>query len=182
MKFHKLIWFTLFLCFIFPSTSIGKEKFRSINFPASAICLARNMYFEARNQGTAGIIAVTAVVLNRVKDKNFPNTVCEVVKEGPIRESWKTRNKHVWLSTFRKYYPIKHRCQFSWYCDGKTDNPKDKKLFEKFLKLAKIILTNQISLIDITDGALYYHADTINPRWSKTKKRTAKINNHIFYR
>ena len=59
----------------------------------SAQCLAYNMYHEARGQGTAGIYAVTAVVLNRVSDSRFPNTVCEVVEQGPTRESWKTK-KH----------------------------------------------------------------------------------------
>ena len=55
-------------------------------------CLAMNMYHEARGQGTAGQLAVTAVVLNRVNDKRFPNTICEVVHQGPIRESWKTKS------------------------------------------------------------------------------------------
>ena len=54
----------------------------------SAKCLALNMYYEARNQGTAGAIAVTNVVLNRVNDERFPNTICEVVKQGPTRSSW----------------------------------------------------------------------------------------------
>ena len=69
-------------------------------------CMADNIYFEARNQGTAGWSAVASVTLNRVKDKRFPNTVCEVVKQGPTRESWKKDGN---------YYPLKHRCQFSWY-------------------------------------------------------------------
>ena len=75
-------------------------------------CMADNIYFEARNQGTAGWSAVASVTLNRVQDKRFPNTVCEVVKQGPTRESWKQNGE---------FYPLKHRCQFSWYCDGKAD-------------------------------------------------------------
>jgi spore germination cell wall hydrolase CwlJ-like protein len=51
-------------------------------------CLALNMYHEARSQGTAGLFAVSAVVLNRVNDTRFPNSVCEVVEQGPDRESW----------------------------------------------------------------------------------------------
>ena len=83
-------------------------------------CLAENIYHEAKNQGTAGWSGVASVTLNRIKDSRFPNTVCEVVKQGPTRESWKTRGKDV-PEEERKYYPIKHRCQFSWYCDGKAD-------------------------------------------------------------
>ena len=87
-------------------------------------CMADNIYFEARNQGTAGWSAVASVTLNRVKDKRFPNTVCEVVKQGPTRESWKKDGN---------YYPLKHRCQFSWYCDCKKDkvHPMDKNLYKK---------------------------------------------------
>ncbi len=56
-------------------------------------CLAENIYFEAKNQGTAGWAAVASVTLNRVKDYRYPNTVCEVVKQGPTKESWKTKGK-----------------------------------------------------------------------------------------
>jgi len=64
---------------------------------SSVKCLADNMYHEARGQGTAGLLAVSSVVINRVKDKRFPNTICEVVKQGPTRESWK-KNGSLFLS------------------------------------------------------------------------------------
>lgn len=139
----------------------------------SAECLALNMYYEARNQGTAGAIAVTNVVLNRVNDDRFPNTICEVVKQGPTRSSWKDPNvKH----------PVKHRCQFSWWCDGKSDEPKNQKQWSHFLNLSSAILGNEIPLLDITDGATHYHADYVMPSWAKTKKRTIEIQDHIFYK
>jgi len=101
--------------------------------PTEVMCLAENMYHEAKNQGTAGWSAVASVTLNRVKDKRFPNTVCEVVKQGPTRESWKKNGK---------YYPLKHRCQFSWYCDGKKDkvHPMDKNLYKKIKEFSHMIL------------------------------------------
>ena len=147
---------------------------------SSAECLALNMYYETRNQGTAGALGVTAVVYNRVKDKRFPNTICGVIKQGPIRESWKTKKTSDPYDAV--YYPIKNRCQFSWYCDGKSDTPYDKKRYNELLKFAYIIMNDEISFIDITDGALFYHADNIRPSWAKTKKRTTKIGNHIFYK
>ena len=147
---------------------------------SSAECLALNMYYESRNQGTVGILGVTAVVYNRVNDKRFPNTICEVIKQGPIRESWKTKKTPD--PDDAMYYPIKNRCQFSWYCDGKSDTPYDKKRYNELLKFAYIIMNDEISFIDITDGALFYHADNIRPSWAKTKKRTTKIGNHIFYK
>jgi len=137
------------------------------------VCLAKNMYYEARNQGTAGLLAVVSVVLNRVNDSRFPNSICEVIKQGPIRASWKRDGT---------YYPIKHRCQFSWYCDGKSDNPKEIRLYEKYLSLAEGILNNEIPFLDITDGATFYHADYVTPGWAKTKHRTIEIEDHIFYK
>ena len=138
-----------------------------------AKCLAKNMYYEARSQGTAGILAVSAVVLNRVNDSRFPNTVCEVVTQGPTRPSWKDKSIR---------FPIKHRCQFSWYCDGKSDTPKNKEIYKKFLNVAEAILTNEMPFVDITDGATFYHADYVRPSWARTKTRTVEIEDHIFYR
>ena len=87
-----------------------------------ATCLAKNMYYEARNQGTAGRLAVSNVVLNRVDDKRFPNTVCEVVEQGPVRESWKKNGV---------MYPIRHTCQFSRFWDGKSDEATNVQEYEQ---------------------------------------------------
>ena len=136
-------------------------------------CLAKNIYHEARDQGTAGKLAVSAVVMNRVNDTRFPNTVCGVVMQGPTRPSWKDPTTS---------YPIKNRCQFSWYCDGASDDPKDSESFKKALDLSNLMMHNKIKFIDITDGALFYHADYVTPSWAKTKQKTVEIQDHIFYR
>ena len=148
----------------------------------SAECLAMNMYHEARGQGIAGVLAVSFVVFNRVKDKRFPNTVCQVIQQGPTRESWKTRKIKNLSPILRKYYPIRNRCQFSWWCDGRSDETKDTKLYARYLKIANGMIRNEFSLIDITDGATFYHADYVKPAWAKTKYRTIEIGDHIFYR
>ena len=57
------------------------------------ICLALNTYHEAKNQSLVGQIATAQVVMNRVEDKRFPNTICEVVKQGPTRPSWEDPKK-----------------------------------------------------------------------------------------
>ena len=167
------------------STLSGKTEplVEAVELPSpSAVCLALNMYHEARDQGTAGLFAVSAVVLNRVNDSRFPNTICEVIYQGPTRESWKTR-KHKNLSDDeRKYFPVKNRCQFSWYCDGKSDTPHNKKKYQELLDLSSLILYNEISFVDITDGALFYHADYVTPGWAKTKQKTVEVQDHIFYR
>ena len=136
-------------------------------------CLALNMYHEARDQGTAGKLAVSAVVINRVSDSRFPNTICEVIKQGPTRKSWRDPSVS---------YPIKNRCQFSWYCDGISDEVKDEKTYQKILDFARLIMHNDIQFVDITDGATHYHADYVKPDWADTKTRTTEIGDHIFYR
>ena len=80
------------------------------------------------------------------------------------------------------YYPIKHKCQFSWYCDGKSDKPKDKDSYKKALDLSNLMLHNNVTFVDITDGALFYHADYVTPSWAEKKQKTTEIGDHIFYR
>ena len=136
-------------------------------------CMAKNIFFEAAIESTAGKLAVAHVTLNRVDSHRFPNTVCEVVYDGPH-----------YTGSNGEQYPVRDRCQFSWYCDGKGDDPRDgSRLWEDSQELAKYVLLRQEELPDITDGALHYHASYIEaPRWAKKKKVTTKIDTHIFYR
>ena len=115
---------------------------------------------------------MSAVVMNRVNDERFPNSVCEVVLQAQTRPSWRDGTP----------IPIRNRCQFSWYCDGKSDEIKDEKTYQKILDFAGLILHNNIRFVDITDGATHYHADYVKPDWAKTKTRTTEIGDHIFYR
>lgn len=132
------------------------------------VCLAQNMYFEARSESTAGQIAVANVVLNRKNSDAFPDTICEVVYEGPHYES-----------SQGKMIPYKNRCQFSWYCDGKSDKVSNQNKYDELYILANFVYKNKI---DLTDGALFYHADYVEPEWAKRMIVTAKIDTHIFYR
>ena len=132
----KKLWITLpiLLFFVMYAQSV-QGKTNEIK------CLAENIYFEARGESTAGKMAVALVTLNRVKDQRFPNTVCGVVKQT-------------------KYYPSGridlHSCQFSWYCDGKSDKPQDKKCWDDALLIAEVMFT--YDSIDVTNGALWYHS------------------------
>ena len=136
-------------------------------------CLADNMYFEARNQSLAGMLAVSNVVMNRVADDRYPDSICEVVHEGPTRPSWKDKNK---------FLPVRNKCQFSWYCDGKSDEPSDIETYDAIYGMAEDMLYQNMPYLDITDGATHYHADYITPSWAYTKTRTVEIEDHIFYR
>ena len=143
--------------------------------PIQATCRAENVYFESRNQGPTGWYAVISVTMNRVKDKRYPDTICGVVKQGPTRESWKQNGT---------YYPIKHKCQFSWYCDGKADNihENNMKIYKKIYNLSYLSLIKDTPILDITDGATHYHADYVTPAWARTKTKTIEIGDHIFYK
>lgn len=136
-------------------------------------CMAQNVYHEARSQGTAGRLAVMAVTSNRVQDHRYPNTVCEVVKQGPHRPSWKGTGELI---------PVRHRCQFSWYCDGKPDKVHNLKTYNEIRDLSALVVRGDIKVIDITEGATHYHADYVSPAWAKTKTKTIEIEDHIFYR
>ena len=136
-------------------------------------CLADNIYWEARNQTGKGMIGVAFVTRNRVNDTRFPHSYCEVIKQGPERPSWKDKNNMV---------PLRHRCQFSWYCDGKSDNipTADLDIYEFARTIAFKIYNGHLT--DFTNGATHYHADYVKPEWASTKKQTIKIDQHIFYR
>ena len=139
-------------------------------------CIADNIYWEARNQSVRGMIAVGLVTENRVRDTRFPDTYCEVIKQGPHRPSW--RDKSVLI-------PIKNRCQFSWYCDGKSDviPHYDKDVYDVATDIAtKIFYGPYLLLGDFTDGATFYHADYVYPAWAKVKIKTIKVGRHIFYK
>lgn len=132
-------------------------------------CLAMNIYFEAGNQPIVGKVAVAHVTLNRVNSARFPNTICEVVKQAKTA-----------VNSNGKEYILRNKCQFSWYCDGKPDNPHDSRTWEQSLELAnEFINTTQL---DITDGALWYHADYVDPYWASHLNHVTQIETHIFYK
>tara|TARA_B100001094_G_scaffold131313_1_gene127154 strand:- start:31241 stop:31750 length:510 start_codon:yes stop_codon:yes gene_type:complete len=136
------------------------------------LCIAKNIYWEARNQPFRGMVAVGQVTMNRVKDSRFPDTPCEVVQQGPTKPSWKDPSIK---------YPVKHRCQFSWFCDGKSDvvPEYDIDIWEYVLAMSTKIATGYWA--DLTHGATHYHADYVTPSWAKSKQKTRVIGDHIFY-
>ena len=152
--------------------------------PSDIECMARNIYFEAGNQSKAGMIAVARVVVNRVQDTRFPNNVCDVIYEGPMRESWKTKQDPNIKNEDRIFYPVRDRCQFSWYCDGKPDDIVSKEnniAWRQAQDIAYLVLVHN-KYNGIVDGATHYHADYVDPSWNKTITLITHIDDHIFYR
>ena len=134
-------------------------------------CLAKNIYFEARNEPFAGQLAVALVTLNRVYDDTFPNTICEVVYQGIH-----TKNG----------FPKRNKCQFSWYCDGLSDKTKNKRAWNHTQKVANLAIMSYAKTksqgLDFTEGAIYYHTYEVNPQWSRSFPKVGRIGQHIFYR
>ena len=159
---------------------ITDELYTEQNHP-ELYCLAQNVYFEAKSEPLAGQYAVADVVLNRVKDTRYPNTICEVVKEGPIKESWKTRQHADLPDDQRVYFPKRNKCQFSWYCDGKADTIRDGDAWRQAQIVAYRITYNERHR-GLTEGATHYHADYVHPKWASTLQLVGRIATHIFYR
>ena len=134
-----------------------------------AFCMAKNIYFEAGNQPVAGKIAVSQVVLNRVYSVSYPDTVCDVVYQAKWKTNW--RGEEV---------PVRHMCQFSWFCDGKSDDPVDSDTWMFSLMVANSVLNGDFG--DITEGSTHYHSDSVYPYWADSLNRTVTIDNHIFYK
>lgn len=132
-------------------------------------CLAQNIYFESRDQSSAGMVAVAQVVLNRVEDSRFPDTICSVVRQGALSDPLDE--------------PVRiGRCQFSWYCDGLSDEPTSEIGWETAKRKAAHAYYLHDLGYDFTEGATHYHADSVNPSWASTLDRVNQIDNHIFYR
>ena len=158
----SLILFAIALTFVLIMPGQAKSHHVEINH-SDLECLAKNIYFESRGESIQGQYAVGLVTLNRMKSNKFPDTICEVVKQG-----------RYWNNN-----PVKNKCHFSWFCDGKSDNPKDKEAWGISVHIAQSLLLYTIE--DFTEGSTHYHAMTVSPKWSRDMKEATTIGSHIFY-
>ena len=138
-----------------PLEKLSSDDYKQIG------CLAENMYFEARNQSEDGIQAIGFVTFNRLKDSEFPKTLCDVVHERDPDN--------------------KNKCQFSWYCDRKKDIVADPVAWSKVYGIALNMYLYYNKMSDITLGATYYHTKDVRPAWRKGFQQVAVIDDHIFY-
>ena len=118
-------------------------------------CMALAIYWEARGEGMRGMQAVGSVIKNRARHRAFPDTVCEVVFQGGETPP----------------------CQFSWWCDGKSDRPRNLNAWRTAMRAAEQVLHGHP---DPTRGALYFHSTQVKPKWRL--QRVARIGQHVFYR
>lgn len=122
-------------------------------------CLANAIYYEARSERLSGQLAVAEVIMNRVKDHRYPNSICEVVFQGATRTTG---------------------CQFTFTCDGAMRRTPHGSRWEKAHSIAAHVIMDLNERK--THGATHYHATYVNPVWNSGLIRTEKIGTHIFYR
>jgi len=134
-------------------------NFMSSDAKTQVECLAQNIYYEAGYEPEKGQLAVAFVTINRVKSGHFEDDICGVVKQK-----------------------FKGVCQFTWYCENTTRRltGQAEMVYNDVKDLAVYVYANYDKLEDPSKGALFYHADYVNPKW-KNMEYLTKIGRHIFY-
>ncbi len=140
------------------SASLFAEDARALSVQEEQQCMALALYWEARGETRSGMLAVGWTILNRAEHSEFPATPCGVIYQGGERPP----------------------CQFSWWCDGKSDRPRDSGSWMQARIIASQLLIDPPP--DPTGNALFFHSTGIAVPWKRKRTRTAKIGNHIFYR
>ena len=123
-------------------------------------CLSQAIYYETRGNTDAGQKAVVEVILNRIRSGLYGTSICGVVYQG-------ANTSH---------------CQFSWACSGIMNRPREPKEWRRAQELAARVLTGEEQMDGLTQGAVGFHATSVNPDWGPQFVRTVEIGGHIFYR
>jgi spore germination cell wall hydrolase CwlJ-like protein len=132
-----------------PFLRVTEESFK--NTERERVCLAKNIYYEARGEGEYGMYAVAQVTINRLKVGYWGNTVCKVVYA---------------------------KSQFSWTLENNLKKPAGE-MWDESLRIADNVL-NGIQVRTLMT-ALFYHADYVKPNWRDENAKIKKVGAHIFY-
>ncbi len=122
-------------------------------------CLAQAIYYEARGETQQGQVAVAEVIMNRVRSRAYPNSVCGVVYQG----------SH--LAT---------GCQFTFTCDGSLGHRPRGRAWERAQRIASAVMLGYTR--PVTGNATHYHTTGVNPVWNSGLVPTTQIGVHKFYR
>ncbi len=148
-----------------PVIALGFVIYSSIaekNRNQDLVCLALNVYHEARGEPMVGQYAVAEVTMNRVASKRYPDTVCEVVYE----KRWdRIRRRDVGA--------------FSW-TELESLSKSERAAWRRAWEAAEAVYDKRQA--PTLQGALFYHARNIKPSWARGKKPVARIGKHIFYK
>jgi N-acetylmuramoyl-L-alanine amidase len=159
---------SVFLCTLNTTVAADVQPITPVeSYEEQHYCMALNIYHESRAESKLGQLAVGFVTMNRVYSKDYPNTVCDVVYQAQL-------NSHG--------QPIRNKCQFSWFCDGKSDKPRDEDMWFWSKQVAHQVLHVYDQVEDFTEGSIMYHATYVRPYWIRSYERVVQIDNHIFYK
>ena len=149
-----------------PPLAEGDHAWMSQPLPPSVFsegeqkCLAVGIYFEARGENLKGQAAVAQVILNRVRNPTYPNSICGVVYQN---DNWR------------------NRCQFSFACDGVRDRISSPKHWNTAKEIAMAVTAGKIFISEV-GSSTHYHATYVHPRWAGAMEKMKKIGLHVFYR
>lgn len=143
---------------ITPSEAQAVDPAGAASLDDAITCLARTIYWEAKGGEAPDMEAVASVVMNRLGHEGFPDTVCEVVKQGSEQ----------------------HACQFSWWCDGRSDDVQEDGPYTSAKEIARKALNQQLK--DRTAGALYFHDRNVSPAWAREYIKTTETGEFLFYK
>jgi spore germination cell wall hydrolase CwlJ-like protein len=149
-----------------PPVGKGDHAWMQTPLPASVFskkeqaCLANAIYFEARSESLRGQAAVAQVVLNRVRNPAYPDSICGVVYQ----------NSH-W----------RNACQFSFACDGRKDVVTEPSHYKTAQDVAMAVSAGKIFLPEV-GSSTHYYANYVHPGWARSMHKMVKIGLHIFYR
>ena len=142
------------------STGTRRDRFTERDLD----CLAQAIYHEARGESQVGQLAVANVIVNRARSGKFPSTLCGVIYQNADKG--------------------RHRCQFTFACDGRSDAPGERHAWARSAALAQEVYA-EFALGDavgaVPGSALYYHTTAVRPSWANTYSAVAQIGSHIFY-
>jgi len=148
-------------------TADDNVKDPAVEFLNSEIqCLAMAIYHEARGSDFKDKASVADVVLNRVANKRYPETVCGVVKQARVD---------------RQGNLVPNMCQFSWYCDGRSDAPRESRKWSESNKIARVMIVEGKHR-GISAGATHFHNHRVTPAWADVFKQVSTTSGHIYYR
>jgi N-acetylmuramoyl-L-alanine amidase len=127
------------------------------------LCLAKNIYFEARGEPAAGQVAVAEVTMNRVASGRYADTVCAVV----YQKNWDPiRKRYVGMFSWTELDELPPLAGEEWL---------------RALTIAEAVYNGREPAV-LGDRAMFYHATYIKPDWAHTKRQVARIGGHVFYR
>jgi spore germination cell wall hydrolase CwlJ-like protein len=126
------------------------------------MCLARNVYFEARGEPMKGQRAVAEVTLNRVASGNYPDSICDVVYQKG------------WDASRKRYVGA-----FSWTEFKNLPNPAGEAWKQAWQAAEEVYFGTEPPVVE---GAMHFHAVYIKPDWAHGRRPIAKIGQHVFYK